>query len=560
MATALPQPLQPGRPERVKPQVMLNHHLLTHSLRYFARNCLKIKTDQGLISFEFNQAQEYIDWRAKQQLKRTGKVRMVIVKARQQGGSEYVSARGYKYAVQNPAKSVYILSHEAKSVSKLFDKVDRYYRYAPPSTKPQETTSNRFQKKWVTESEYTVGTAGSDNTGRSDTIQFAHLSEPAHYDNDEGIKSGLLQTVSDALLTEIWWESTCNGMNWFHGFVMGIVEGKNLEYELIFIPWYWADKYRSIAPADFQRTEEEQLLAASGTYFNVVTKQIEARPLNDDQLFWRRNKIAVLGERLFKQEYPATLEEAFQSTGNAFIPADLVTKAKNSTLEETNGPIILGVDPARTGDRTIIVLRHGRQVKKVWKYDEMDEMRLAGICADFINSHDVDKCFIDYGLGYGTVDRLRERGFASVVEGVHFGESATESDLYINKRAEMFFTLRDWFKDGEVRIPNDSDITTDLASLPEPELTSNGRWQFMAKKDIKKNYGKSPDILDAMALTFAEKVRPKGISQTTTMYTQNSRSGLSELTTTARIRRGEGETNQPLKERREFRRSGRDPV
>ena len=534
----------------------LNTNMLVKSYRYFASACLKIKTDEGIIEFDFSRGgccQDYLDYNARLMLTETGRVRIILVKARQQGGSEYIAGRGYKFATQNCAKTVYILSHEASSTAKLFAKVDRYYRYAPASTKPQETASNRNQKKWTNESEYTVGTAGSENTGRSDTVQFAHISEPAHYADDEGIKSGLLQTVSDAPGTEIWWESTANGTNWFHGFVMKALAGKN-EYRVLFMPWFWSYKYSLQAPSDFERTPEEELLASNGTWFDRRQKKIISKPLTNDQLYWRRQKIGVLGERLFKQEYPATLEEAFQASGNSFIDPMFVSKARNSTLEETYGANILGVDPARQGDRTIIVHRKGRQVKKIWKFDEMDEMRLAGELAAIIDEEDIDKCFIDYGMGYGTVDRLRERGYGSIVEGVHFGESPSDIQ-YLNKRAEMIFNFRDWLKDGEVRLPDDQDMATDIAAIPDFELTSNGKLKFPPKDEIRKSYGKSPDIFDAIILTFAEKVRPKDMESAATTYTTNIRGGLSELTTAATIRQGEGETNQPLHDKRELRRA-----
>jgi hypothetical protein len=527
------------------------------SYRYFARTVLKIKTDNGIEPFDFNQVQDYIDYRANDQLERKGYIRLIGVKARQQGFSEYVSGRGYKYATQNLAKTVYILSHEAASTAKLFAKVDRYYRYAPPSTKPAEVASNRNQKKWNNESEYTVGTAGSENTGRSDTVQFAHISEPAHYADDEGIKSGLLQTVSDKPNTEIWWESTANGMNWFHGFVMAALAGKN-EYEVIFIPWFWSEKYALKAPPNFNRTEEEKELAKQGTRFNRFTKTIDSCPLTDDQLYWRRQKIGVLGERLFKQEYPATLEEAFQSSGNAFIDSMLVSKARNSILEETYGANILGVDPAHTGDRVVIAFRKGRQVKQLWVYDtqieEMTDKRLKGILKKLIDEHEIDKCNIDISGGYGVIERLKDDGYSAVVEAVSFAESPDE-EQYLNKRAEMFFRFRDWLKDGEVRIPNTDDIATDIASLPDAETTDTGKWKFASKKDIKKNYGKSPDILDAIALTFAIKVRPKEANAIATRYTENVKYGFSELTTAARIRQGEGETSQPLREKRSLKRN-----
>jgi hypothetical protein len=426
--------------------------------------------------------------------------------------------------------------------------------------KPISITANKNQKRWANESEYAVGTAGSENTGRSLTINFLHLSEAAQYKDWESIKAGLLQCVSDASSNEIWVESTAFGMNWFYLFTMDSLAGKT-GFEVIFIPWFWSYKYRLPAPSDFERTEEEESLAARGTFFNNKTKTIDLRPLDNDQLHWRREKIKQLGDRIFKQEYPATLQEAFQASGQSFIAPELVQKARQSTLEETYGPLILGVDAAREGDRTVLSLRHGRQFTKIWKYETMDEMKLAGIVANLIEEYDIDKVFIDYGMGYGTVDRLVERGFGAIVEGVSFSQAPYE-ERFLNKRAEMIYALRDWLKDGEVRLPDDEDMAADLGAIPDSEPTSNGKLKFPSKADIKKNFGKSPDIADSMVLTFAEKVRAKDTQGTLrTGYTEGIRPGGSELSTLSRVRGGEGFEGydrgaSPVQT--SFRRSGRE--
>ena len=63
---------------------------------------------------------------------------------------------------------------------------------------------------------------------------------------------------------------------------------------------------------------------------------------------------------LFKQEYPATAAEAFQTSGeDTLIDQIAVAKARKRDIEES-GPLVIGVDPARFGDdrTSIIVHRH----------------------------------------------------------------------------------------------------------------------------------------------------------------------------------------------------------
>ena len=80
-----------------------------------------------------------------------------------------------------------------------------------------------------------------------------------------------------------------------------------------------------------------------------------------------------------------------------------------------------------------------------------------------------------------------------------------DTERYANIRAEMYFKCRDWLQDGGV-IPQDADLKTELSAV-EYRFTSNGRIILEAKDKIKERMGRSPDLADALALTFAYPVR-----------------------------------------------------
>ena len=90
------------------------------------------------------------------------------------------------------------------------------------------------------------------------------------------------------------------------------MQGEN-EYIPIFLPWFITSEYRRTAPADMELSEEEWTL-------------LEKHDLDNDQLYWRRLKIAESGERKFKQEYPSTPEEAFLVTGNSVFDQEKVNQ------------------------------------------------------------------------------------------------------------------------------------------------------------------------------------------------------------------------------------------
>lgn len=476
------------------------HEKLENELPYYASECLLIKSKVGkMVPFRFNRAQLYLHGRIEDQRRRTGRVRIIIVKGRQQGCSTYVAARYFHKAVWNPNLSVYILSHEKKSTDNLFAMVKRFREKLPEPMQPTLDTSNTQELEFANKSHYRVGTAGQGTTGRSQTNQLFHGSEVAYYVDVDNISSGVLETIADMDDTEIILESTANGVgNFFHKSALDAIAGRG-EYELVFIPWYWQAEYRAKVPPGFEFTEEERTIQAQ-------------YKLDDQQLFWRHNKIIKLkSESMFKQEYPFTPQEAFLSSGTPLLKGDLVTKASKTGIKDPKMPLILGVDPAKDGDRTVIVHRRGRQVIEVEKWTVMDPMTLAGLVAQRIERHadNFGQAFIDVGMGYGTISRLKELGYGPEVTAVDFGSKALQSEVFLNKRAEMAGSVRDWFEEEQVGIPPNDEFITDLISMPDFKTTSNSRFKLISKDDIRKEFGMSPDMFDAMCLTFAFPVASK---------------------------------------------------
>lgn len=479
---------------------------------------IKLK-EGGTAPFVWNKAQEYLHAKIEDQLRRTGMVRMFIIKGRQQGISTYIAARLYHKITRQRAKNVFILSHHATTTETLFQIVDRYHESCPPEITPLCIVNNNRRMRFENGSQYTVGTAGSGSVGRGDTNQYFHGSEVAFYENTDEINTGVVQTVADIPDTEKFMESTANGIgNYFHQGCLDAMEGKGL-YELVFIPWYWQDEYRArivdTPERPFELTPEE-------------TKLKYLYGLDDEQIQWRRNKIVELkSERKFKQEYPFTVREAFQASGNSLIDPEHVTLARKSTLTDKDAPLILGVDPARKGDRTVISWRQGRHWIKSDIYHDMDEMRLAGIIANHLKTKNIAKVFIDVAVGYGTLDRLHELGFTEQVIGVHFGSKASEA-IYLNKRVEMAFALRDWLAEGGKRIPDDEEVELDLCAVPDHKESSSGLLQLESKDKIKKDFGKSTDIFDSIMLTFAMPVHSdlaKASKTNKTQRTKNTKDG-----------------------------------
>ncbi len=438
--------------------------------------------------------------------------------------STYVGGRYYGKSTWAGYKSVYILSHEGESTRTLLGKVQTYWENCPEVIRPEVEIGNRNEFQFNNGSTYRVGTAGAKNTGRSQTNQFLHGSEVAYYDNTESISSGVLQTVADVPGTEIILESTANGIgDYFHTACMDALSGKG-KYILIFVPWFWQEEYTAKVPMGWDFTDYEMELK-------------ELYNLTYGQLYWRYLKILELkSERLFRQEYPFTVMEAFQASGSSLIAPEHVQRARKSTVKDPGRPLILGVDPGRLGDRTVLALRQGREFLDIIKYNEMESTtRLAGIIARLIDRRKISKVFIDVALGHGTIDTLNDLGYASIVQGVHFGESAEDPKKFLNKRVEMAFGLRDWLMEGDCSIPDDEEVEADLLCVPDFKQNSRNVILLEPKDKIKEVYKKSPDIFDAMMLTFAYPVYQEMRPQGQILQTHNTKKG-SSLKTLQRVR------------------------
>lgn len=201
-------------------------------------------------------------------------------------------------------------------------------------------------------------------------------------------------------------------------------------------------------------------------------------------------------------EYAREYECSFDEPAiNQFIGTDLVDAARGREAGQET-PVLMGVDVARFGnDRTCFVIRKGDSIEKIDRIHGIDTMQTAAKAAELIDFHGVVKTFVDgVGVGGGVVDRLAQLGYKPV--DVSAGGRAMNDERYANKRAEMWGVMRDWIsKRGSLPADN-AELVDDLVA-PTYKFDSSNRIQLEKKEDMKKRGLPSPDIGDALALTFA---------------------------------------------------------
>ncbi len=207
-------------------------------------------------------------------------------------------------------------------------------------------------------------------------------------------------------------------------------------------------------------------------------------------------------ETAFAREYLCDFSAAGSDQLISMSDVESASKLVYQDGDVIESPLVVGVDPARFGDdRSVIVVRQGLRMEKPMIHHGVDNMQLAGLVAQVIDDRDPDAVFIDVGGGAGVIDRLRQLDYY-IVE-VPFGGKANQPNLFVNRRAEMWWQVKEWLGNGG-SIPNDTALKAEL-STPTYWFDAVGKRCLESKDEIKKRLqgGGSPDIADALALTFA---------------------------------------------------------
>ena len=289
-------------------------HKMRMDFSFYAARALRIRTKHaGMQPFLFNRAQRYLHQRVEEQLRRTGRVRILALKGRQQGISTYWEGRFYWRASTQFGKRVFILTHEDAATANLFQMAQRFHRNVPPELRPHTAAANAKELYFDRlDSGYSVATARTKGSGRSTTAQYFHGSEVAHWPNQADHMAGVMQGVPKgeaSIGTEIALETTAAGIGeQFHTMWQAAERGheeqeEGVVYEPVFLPWFWQEEYREPVPKGFQLTPEEAEYQALWD-------------LDLEQMVFRRNTIETDfkgDEAWFRQEYPAHPSEAFQS-------------------------------------------------------------------------------------------------------------------------------------------------------------------------------------------------------------------------------------------------------
>lgn len=238
---------------------------------------------------------------------------------------------------------------------------------------------------------------------------------------------------------------------------------------------------------------------------------------------WREKKVDEVGEIVFAQEYDI---DYAASLPNIVIANRNVMSSINLDIEES-GDIIAGLDIADDGeDKNAIVIRKGSKVIFIDEWNGIDTAQTTMKALEYCKEYKVK--YLNYdsiGVGAGVKGTLNMIGHDGITtNAISVAESPTvgnygekeKKDTFINLKAELWWLMRDRFintykftlgeyvdMDEVISLPNNSVLLSEL-SQPLYFFNSNGKIQIESKKDMKRRGIKSPNIADALMLSFAE--------------------------------------------------------
>jgi phage terminase large subunit len=257
---------------------------------------------------------------------------------------------------------------------------------------------------------------------------------------------------------------------------------------------------------------------------------------------WFRMHVSCLDNPLVSSDFVRQIEVTYGRDSNAFrirvlgdfaaadsdtlISAELVDGAMVRDVVTGDDPMVYGLDVARFGsDRTALCKRRGNVVVEVRHWGGLDLMQTVGMIVNEAKLDNPEEICVDtIGLGSGVADRLREQGYN--VRDVNVAESSAMNPNANKLRDELWMSVKDWLATRAVKLPNDVTLRHELVA-PRYNFTSSGKVVVESKDSMKKRGMRSPDLADALCLTFASNAAMVGGRGTAWVTGKSLRRGIS---------------------------------
>jgi len=218
---------------------------------------------------------------------------------------------------------------------------------------------------------------------------------------------------------------------------------------------------------------------------------------------------AGMTEDMIQQEFYCSF---VASNENIVIPFELIQASLKRDVSYGNSPKVAGLDVARFGnDRSALVVRRGGEIIHLESWGQFDVVQTAGRVIDRFRAGLFDAIAVDsIGVGAGVADILNNNGIPTAM--VQVNEKARNTERFHSLRDELWWSLREWFEEGACCVSRGlmedkkQELLKDIQDIHYSYSPTN-KIKIESKDEMKKRLNLSPDIGDALCLTFSPKLR-----------------------------------------------------
>ena len=467
-------------------------------IRYYLENYHVINSEsEGYITlYPFWDSQEIFFEVIYLPLMNGQKIKIVVLKSRQQGLSTISQGCIFWKTIRNEGHNTLVIAQEPGQADYLFGMSQLAYSFLPWWMRPEAKYEAKghyliFDRKDKAESYTNPGLRSqilvdaankvSGLAGVGKTLRAAHMSEFSLWPNPRLLTRGLLPTMNAEDLLAIIESTACGRRNHMFRFWKDVLSHKIEDWSPVFIESYRVKKYcTAILKGDnFELTKDEQDRRRKALEDNNAVVPLE-------HFKWRREKIneyiAMEGDdAIFYEQYPMNWLEAFQASGLcAFNKKTLVSMMSICRQPEYYGEIDLESDN-RTPKPSLTKVKKeehrpaniplqeefgGRL--RVWKFPEDGESYYIGAdVAQGVKGGDFSAAYV-----------------MKIGRGPEPDEFVAEFHGWINPTpyARVLAALGYWYGDAEISVEcNDIGLKTSLELLKILEYPNLFRWKHYDK-------------------------------------------------------------------------------
>lgn len=297
---------------------------------------LKDRDTGNMVPFRFNPSQRKIMDKLKAHQKKKRHAWLIFLKARRLGISRWSAAFALAHSLHKKNANAKVVAQLTETGKEMYDQCGEYADQLPMRL-PLRTQREMYFPHSGGVSKLSRATAKTVIGGRGLTHSFLHLTEAAFYPGEDSFIS-LLNTVSSADPDNVVViETTANGLEGpgetYYNYWKGAEAGDN-EFLAVFLPW-WEDPASKLP--DFLAED-----APDNEYETWLMREFKC---TKGQIAWYRSTLETkCGGSIYKwkQEYPASPDEAFISSGRPIFDDEENEYMRNSCVDPLAKGDIIG--------------------------------------------------------------------------------------------------------------------------------------------------------------------------------------------------------------------------